>query len=306
MSKRSNLEVRNKAIELYKEGLSANKVAKQLGFNEATVRKWLKDNGVYMRIGGFYNKKYSKEIETKVKELYEQGKYTTEIDDILNLKRGVAQYILNKNQIKMRHRGPKSMIEKEDFFDNIDNEQKAYFLGYIMADGNVSITNGQYSLKFHISIQDKEVINNFIKAINSSNKVSIRENTKSYYVSLTSIHMCKSLINLGVIPNKTSKEIIPEQIPKELLNHYIRGVFDGDGITDISKKRSGFVGSNNLISQILKELNEDLTIFPAGKNKKVFYFLGGKKFSKKLYEYLYKDSTIWLERKRKRLKYICS
>ncbi len=60
-----------------------------------------------------------------------------------------------------------------------------------------------------------------------------------------------------------------------------------------------------MITHILRELNENLTIFEAGKNKKVVYFLGGKKFSRKLYNYMYSNSTIWLERKKARLEYIC-
>lgn len=306
MNKSASSELKDKAVELYNCGLSAAAVAKKIGYNEATVRGWLKVRGVNIRNGGFYNKKYTSDLFDKINDLYKEGKYTSEIDVILNLRKGTAQYILNKNNIKLRHRGPKSKIEREDYFDNIDCEEKAYFLGYIMADGNVSISNNQYSLKFHVSVNDKEVIDNFLKEINTSNKATIREKTKSYYVSLTSVHMCKRLIELGIFPQKTGKESIPKSIPKSLIHHYLRGVFDGDGITCVGKsKRSGFVGSINLINDILNELDEKLTVFEAGKNKKVVYFLGGKKFSKKLYEYLYNDATIWLDRKKTRLEYIC-
>lgn len=306
MRERASLEIKNKAIELYKSGVSANCVANDIGYNESTVRVWLKEYKVDIRKGGMYNKKYSDETVNKIIKLYNTGLYTTDIDNILELRSGTAQYLLNKNNFSLRHRGPKSKIGNEKYFDVIDSEEKEYFLGYIMADGNVSITKEQYSLKFHIAIQDKEIVDKFLKVINSSNKTKVKTKSESYYVSLTSVHMCKSLIKLGVIPNKTGKEIIPKDIPDELIRHYIRGIFDGDGITDISRKRSGFVGSVNIINDILKILNENLTTFEAGKNKKVVYFLGGKKFSKKLYYYLYKDSNVWLERKRARLEYIYS
>lgn len=306
MRKRSSDELRNEVISLYENGLSAQSIANQLGYNEATIRCWLKKARIKLRTGGSYNTKYDKELFIKIKELYDNGIYTKEIDKILNLKSRTSQYILNKNNIALRHRGPKSKIGKEDFFDTIDSEVKAYFLGYIMADGNVSINNNQYSLKFHISIQDREIVDKFLEIINSSNKATIREESQSYYVSLTSVHMCKRLMGLGVVPRKTGIEDISKDIPRNLIHHYLRGVFDGDGITDISKKRSGFVGSINMISGILEELKEKLTVFEAGKNKKVVYFLGGKKFSKKLYNYLYDEATIWLERKRTRLEYIYS
>ena len=306
MNKRASKEIKIEAVRLYNEGLSANSIADKVGYNEATVRGWLRRKGIELIQGGSYNIKYNEEVFIKIKELYEMGKYTTEIDGILNLRKGTAQYILNKNNILLRHRGPKSKIGSEDFFDKIDCEEKAYFLGYIMADGNVSITNNQYCLKFHIAIQDKEIVDRFLQSINSSNKATFRDKTSSYYLSLTSIHMCKRLIELGVIPQKTSKECIQESISQNLIHHYLRGVFDGDGITCMGKsKRSGFVGSINIIKAILNELNEELTIFKAGKNKKVVYFLGGKKFSMKLYNYLYEDATIWLQRKRTRLEYIC-
>ena len=307
MNKRATEEIKERAIELYSKcGLSAKIVADKIGYNEATVRGWIKRKGINIRKGGFYNIKYSKELFFKIKELYENGEYTTEIDSILKLKKGTAQYILNKNNIKLRHRGPKSKIGNGNFFDYIDNEEKAYFLGYIMADGNLSINNNQYSLKLHISIQDREIVDKFLETISSSNKATIRSDSKSYYTSLTSVNMCKRLIKLGVLPQKTGKEYIADEIPKKLLHHYIRGVFDGDGITSVGKsKRSGFVGSINMITRILQELNENLTIFEAGKNKKVVYFLGGKEFSRKLYDYLYEDATIWLERKKARLEYIC-
>lgn len=306
MSMNAKIEVKNRAIELYKSGLSANQISKEILYNEATIRKWLKDSGLVLKSGGSFNKKYTDEQIENIKKLYNQGKNTTEIDEQLKLRRGASQYILSKQDIELRHRGPTSCIKREDYFDVIDSEDKAYFLGYIMADGNVSVHSGQYSLKFHISIQDREIVDNFIRIIESSNKVTSREETKSYYTSLTSVHMCKSLINHGVIPNKTSHEIIPKTVPANLINHFLRGLFDGDGITDISKKRSGFVGSKYIIDDILNLLDENLTVFKAGKNQKVVYFLGGKKFSRKLYSYLYKDATIWLDRKKTRLEFICS
>lgn len=304
MRNRATIEIKQKAIDLYNSGLSANSISKLIEYNEATIRNWLKLAGISIRCGGGYNKKYSADIISKVKRLYEKGIYTTEIDRMLGFRKGNAQYILNNDGVELRHRGPKSKIGREDYFDDINSQDKAYFLGLIVADGNVSIVNNQYCLKFHISIKDKEIIDKFLDTINCSNKASIKNNGSSYYVSLTSVHMCKRLIELGVIPNKTGREYIPLDIPKGLISHFIRGVFDGDGITDISKKRSGFVGSVNIINSIMKCLDENLTIFQAGKSNKVVYFLGGKKFSKKLYNYLYQDAEIWLERKRARLEYI--
>lgn len=239
--------------------------------------------------------------------MYTSGLNTPEIDKELNLKRGIASHLLRKNNIKLRHRGTKSKIGNEDFFDIIDNEEKAYYLGWIIADGNISITKGQHSLKIHIALRDKEIIDKFLMAIDSSNKTKIKQGEHpSYYVSLTSIHMCNALMKLGVVPRKSGKEVFPAQIPNELCHHLIRGIFDGDGITDIIGKRSGFVGSKNIIDNILKNIDEtNRTINQNKKNNDIYYFLGGKKFSRKLYDYMHGDAKVWLSRKRQRLEQVC-
>lgn len=300
-------EIKKEAIDLYKSGESAVNIAKYIGANEATIRNWLKEAGIMVRNGAVYSQKYDKQLVEKIFEMYNEGKSTIEIQGILGLKRGIASYLLRKNNYQLRHKGPKSLINKEDFFDTIDSEEKAYFLGWIMSDGNVSIYDGQYSLKFHIALKDKEIIDNFLKSIDSRNKATIRDGRNpSYYVSLSSVHMCKRLIDLGVIPCKSGKEHFPKQVPEILYNHFIRGVFDGDGITDING-RSGFVGSKEMLESVLEVLCETkLKLYMNKKNENIYYFLGGKGFSRKLYNYLYNDATIWLHRKREKMEIICS
>lgn len=83
-------------------------------------------------------------------------------------------------------------------------------------------------------------------------------------------------------------------------------MFDGDGITDTSKGRSSFVGSNSLVNSILKELNEEeLTVFKT-KSENIYYFLGGKRFSRKLFKYMYDNTDLYLERKYERMQTICN
>ena len=299
-------EIKETAIRYYLVGYSAQKIADTMGINEATIRKWLKEKNITIRNGGSYNKIYSEEFINKIKNLYESGLNTIEITEMLGLKRGIVSYLLRENGYNLNHRGPKSKIGFEDYFDNIDSPYKAYFLGWLMADGNVSIYNGQYSIKIHISYKDRELIDKFLKHIKSTNKVKIKNGEHpSYYVSLTSKHMCESLIKYGIKPNKTGFECFPKNIPNEYKRDFIRGVFDGDGITDVSKCRSGFVGSSSLVNDILAELNNSkLTVFST-KSENIYYFLGGKKFSRELSKYMYENATLYLKRKYDRMKYIC-
>lgn len=65
-------------------------------------------------------------------------------------------------------------------------------------------------------------------------------------------------------------------------------------------------GSNNLVNNILAELDKsNLRVFNTH-SKNVYYFLGGKKFSRELFEYMYENATLYLKRKYDRMKYICN
>lgn len=170
-----SVEIKQKAIEYYLVGYSAQKISNIIGANEATIRKWLKENNITIRNGGSYNKIYDDEFINKIKNLYDEGFNTIEITKMLDLKRGIVSYLLRANGYKLNHRGPKSKIGREDYFDNIDSSDKAYFLGWLMADGNMSIYNGQYSIKIHISYKDKELIDQFLKYIKSTNTVKLKK-----------------------------------------------------------------------------------------------------------------------------------
>ena len=68
-----SVEIKQKAIEYYLVGYSAQKISTIIGVNEATIRKWLKENNINIRNGGSYNKIYNDEFINKVKNLYDEG-----------------------------------------------------------------------------------------------------------------------------------------------------------------------------------------------------------------------------------------
>lgn len=245
--------------------------------------------------------RYDKDLKDKVVNEYLLGKNSKELSVEYELNQATITYWLRARGLA-RHRGPKSMTGREDFFDVIDSEEKAYWLGFIMADGNVSIHNGQYSLKIHISIKDKEIIDNFLKSIESKNKPLIKEGkegrNQTYYVSVTSRHMVESLIRLGVVPNKTGKEVLPS-LPANLTAHFIRGFFDGDGITDIVQDRCGFVSSKEMLESLQKEIGSNHKIT---ETTGAYYFISSnKEFTRWLYHYMYEGCTMFLSRKRERM-----
>lgn len=249
---------------------------------------------------------YNNSIKDKAEELYNSEMSLKEISNILNVHFTSVSKWLKRRGYKIK-RGIKNKIGNEEYFDEINTEDKAYFLGWLMADGNVSIYDGQYSIKLGVSLKDKIIIDGFIKHIESQTEPYINKGSgyspdKEYYrVSLTSVHMVKSLFKYGIKPNKTGSEIIPD-INNKYIRHFIRGYFDGDGVTDIVQNRSGFVGPKEILIDIQKNINVNKTIY---QNKNVCCFQSGIKFSKKLYNYLYSNANIWLPRKRNRMDLIC-
>lgn len=289
--------------------ISLKEIAKNFGITTSTIYRWTRDLHRRRR-----QAKRDKATINLIVNMYRNNTTISDISDKLDIHPSSIRDILHKNGFKLPHRGPKSLIGNELYFDNINSENKAYFLGWLMADGNVTIANGQYCLKIHISAIDKDVAYKFMDAIESKNKIRIETkyvngNIKQYIaISLSSKHLCSSLIKYGVKPNKTGCECLPK-IDDKLIHHFIRGYFDGDGITSIGKsqKRSGFISSKTLLIEIQKHLNTTQKMYhPSNtKNENVFYFLYGKKESKKLYKYMYHDASIYMKRKRERMDIIC-
>lgn len=204
-------------------------------------------------------------------------------------------------------KGPKTKFGNTLYFQAIDTEEKAYYLGYLMADGNVSIYNGQYCLKLVCKIEDREIIDGFLSAIQSENKPYIYKTGDKEYirVSLSSVQAVKDLIKLGVIPKKSGFECIPDINPS-LIRHFIRGFFDGDGIVSIGKScsRSGFIAPKQMCCDILQLIGMDAKIISCKTNVDKSYFLIGKKKSRALFDYLYEDCNIFLKRKRNKMETI--
>lgn len=197
----------------------------------------------------------------------------------------------------------------ENYFEVIDNEFKAYFLGLIYSDGCISRT----SLRLSLQEEDGYILDKFLKVIESESKlydvIPKKESHKNQkLVSISNIKLVNDLFKLGVTKKKSLTIKFPndEQVPEEFLNHFIRGIFDGDGsvfkyerlINGKKYIESGvsIISSNNFIKGLSNTLNFGNTyITNNGKNS---YLSFKKKIDLiKIFNYLYKDSTIHLTRK---------
>lgn len=233
-------------------------------------------------------------------------------------KRGLSNYFIYKT---LKDAGivrdlSKSHITKtinEEFFSKIDSEEKAYFLGFLYADGAIS----HNSFKLTIHPQDEEVLIKFKRSVNSNHKIIL---DRGFYprFSITNKKMYEDLIKLGCGHKKSLTLKFPneDQIPSIFLNHFIRGFFDGDGSVNFTiNKKYGYIQwivtftsstefnldlQQKLANHIDSKFSE-LKLYKEKDNDKICYFqIGGTNESriKKIYEFLYKDSSVFLNRKK--------
>lgn len=157
----------------------------------------------------------------------------TKISNFYNVNSSVITRVLKENKIEIRDNNSyKSKKIDEDFFHNIDTQEKAYILGFFFADGCLT-KKGTFGIK----IKDKELLERIKQELKSDHKIIECKPNKGSYSQEDSIYyglyftnkkIEKDLKELGVDSNKTSTCSFPI-IPKELERHFIRGFFDGDG-----------------------------------------------------------------------------
>lgn len=199
-----------------------------------------------------------------------------------------------------------------DFFSTIDTEEKAYWLGFMYADGYVT---GTKIVGCKLSTKDEEHLIKLRNTLSPTKPLYYDEtsqgfgnNTKSVALILTNRNLFKDLVSKGCIQNKSKLLTFPNEniVPKELIHHFIRGYFDGDGsvTAGINPKGHiriliGIVGTESFLSEIRKALSlEDTKYLYKYKNKDIHELkVGGTNVVKAIYNFLYKDATVFLERK---------
>lgn len=127
----------------------------------------------------------------------------------------------------------------ENYFKEIDTEEKAYWLGFLYADGCITrfYRNEKLkamSLELTLQSNDIEHLKKFLKSLDSNvpiqnKKIKNKYNASRVVINCTS--MCRDLINLGCTPQKSLILEFPNEniLPLKYINHFIRGYFDGDG-----------------------------------------------------------------------------
>jgi len=204
----------------------------------------------------------------EIEKLYVSGKTLKEISEIYHCSPESIRKRLQKSSVKMRKKGigtartGKLNIDL-GYFENIDSNEKAYWLGFLYADGYVG--NNIVKLK----LKDKEPIVFFKKAIKSEHKLCENENFdkrtdkiyKSYSIAIASTKVANDLKKIGL--KDAFKNFDFPTIEKKFYSHFIRGVFDGDGgiyfiKKDVKKTRCDIVVSEKIAAHLCEYLKREI------------------------------------------------
>jgi len=189
------------------------------------------------------------------------------------------------------------------YFDNINTQSKAYWLGYFYADGCIC---NQYTVS--LTSKDKKAVLEFREDLKIKNKIFIDKRKKQYYYTLIigSKYMVTILFKkYKLVTNKYNKLILPK-LQKRLYRHFIRGFFDGDGCVLYGSNRVSFILQSASVTFLLqiqkiidKFLNNDNKQAKLHKDRNSYRLVYcKKKHIPKLYKYLYINSYRYLNRKK--------
>lgn len=157
---------------------------------------------------------------------------------------GVTQTTVGANlrrwKVVQRRTGPKRVNTlNEAYFQHIDTEEKAYWLGFLLADGCVrQNSGGSWICCLDLAVKDIDHVKKFAKAIGANFQVKLGHKTRSAYLVVSSVEFCKHLVSHGCIPRKTGVHDLPK-ISGDLYRHLFRGYIDGDGWFTQSTKKNG-------------------------------------------------------------------
>lgn len=261
-----NEKTENEIIKLFKEGVSFTQIQEKTGINRKKISNFLVQKGLYIKKkANITNVKYKKD---------------------------------------------------ESIFEQINTEEKAYWLGFLYADGYVDTTYG----KVRIALKESDVnhLKKFKKFLKSDAPIKQKIDNWAYQFEVSSMKIAQDLEKLGCFQCKSLSLKFPskKQVPEHLIHHFIRGYFDGDGSITVVlpniEQRNYYlqpsihiVGTSDVLNHIekyfLKALDRDkpnkrIHSKQWNENTQAMSYSGNKQVLK-IFNYLYKDATVFLTRK---------
>lgn len=232
-----------------------------------------------------------------IQEYAEKDNTVKNLSEMFQVRPESIRNLLRKENIELTSKKTRGFPRFSNFFEEINTADKAYWLGFLYADGTIHSSSNSISL----GIKDKEHVEKFRNALGAvNNKITVREDTRFsktcllYRFTIHDTQLHQDLIKWGCVPNKSYLDLHFPKIPEELKWHFIRGLFDGDGCLSYSLERKNFqlsfIGGKTLMEEVRHFFGKDKVSLQQNVKSKIAYSfcIGGRKqvlyFLNKMYE----------------------
>ena len=207
-----------------------------------------------------------------------------------------------------------SLNGNHNFFEKIDTEEKSYWLGFIMADGCMN-DKGNKTLLINLSDRDGKHLEKFSQVFGKSiYRYKDKNGFDKAIFQIRSDKMWGDLLYIGAEPRKTYGNSIEvfNSVKDDLIVHFVRGFFDGDGCITFSKYNNeskygckiSFAGTKNFLIKIREIILDKIGLSKENTlcHQEGCFVLnwGGIKQIQAFYNWIYKGATIFLERKKEK------
>jgi hypothetical protein len=145
------------------------------------------------------------------------------------------------------------------YFEKIDTAEKAYWLGFLYADGH-NTEAPYWRISLILKKQDTQHVKKFHDILypTGDKKITFRKSDGAATSVIHSKKICEDLIKLNVVNRKSLIIKFPNSniVPDEYIIYFIQGLFDGDGSVSTTKKTKtpcaclDFTGSVPLITKL--------------------------------------------------------
>lgn len=249
--------------------------------------------------------------KTQIQELIEnypkENLGGRELGERYGVTRGAITTLLKRHGVKIKDsQSRRKWAVNDNYFNIIDTEEKAYILGFFYADAYNRADQNHVTM--FLQEGDKDILEKISEAVSQIRPLvySVKKgknNQNQWGIVISSRQICQDLIKWGCPQAKTLIIEWPEFLHPKLFRHFLRGMWDGDGhvgngpafvvstknfCIELQKLIKRIFNFGGCVYQNRTDTNNDITHC---------YSINGKNQLRVFLDWLYKDSTIYLDRK---------
>lgn len=294
---------------MFEEGKTLTEIGETLNISRGRFAEWLRSQGVE-------TKRDHLVVYEIGKSMYlDKGISLTKIAEELRVSRKWFTEWLKEQGIEVTNPS-RIYTYNEEYFECVDTEDKAYWLGFLYADGGISeryLGEKLKNMQLELTLQqrDEDHLRKFLFCLDSNvpikhKNIKLNQYNKIYKASrvmIGSTKICRDLIKLGCTPRKSSTLKFPSEdiVPSFLTKHFVRGYIDGDGYIGIStnKRRARLEvdGNYNFLKEMQKKMNWSKTKLKKRNGNNHYSIQYSSNETLNYLTELYESASIYLDRK---------